>query len=159
MLPYLFVGYFCKNHMDVYNRWITPLAIFGIISIVGQFILSLCVDFYTIPTHDANISINRTFYIHIVNAVTGSAFVLWLSKKISCNHFIETLGKGTLLIYLWNGLVNRLLLHILLPPNTESIILTILFHASIFILMLIIFYVLIRIVYETKYLRWIVGKW
>lgn len=84
MLPYLFVGYFCKNHMDVYNRWITPLAIFGIISIVGQFIFSLCVDFYTIPTHDANISINRTFYIHIVNAVTGSAFVLWLSKKISC---------------------------------------------------------------------------
>lgn len=159
MMAYLFVGNYCKNHMDTYNRWITPLALFGVVSIVGQFIISQYVDFYTIPTHDANIRINRTFYIHIINAISGTAFILWLSRKIDHNHILETLGKGTLLVYLWNGLINRLVLNILPSPVSEAVIMCVIYHASVYLLMLLLFYCLIRIIYDTKYLSWIVGKW
>lgn len=110
MLPYLFVGHYCKNNIDTYNNWLRPVAIFGVVSIITQFVISQCVDFYTIPTHDAYIRINKAFYIHIVNALTGSAFVLWISRKIGNNRLLETVGKGTLLIYLWNGLINTLIL-------------------------------------------------
>lgn len=159
MLPYLFLGNFCKKHIDLFNRWITPLAIFGVVSIVGQFIVTQFVDFYTIPTHDANISINRTFYIHIVNVITGTAFILWLSRKINRNHILETFGKGTLLIYLWNGLVNKLVLAVIPYPSGGGIFQQILFHITVYLLIIILFYLLIRLFYETKYLRWIVGKW
>jgi len=117
MLPYLFVGQLCKLNYDKAIKWLPYIALFGSISILSQFILSLFVDFYNIPVHDYNISINRTFPIHIVNAITGSAVVLWLSKKIGVSNFFETLGKGTLLIYLWNGLVNRIVLAIVPYPN------------------------------------------
>lgn len=113
MLPYLFVGHWCRNHMDTVNRWLFPASMLGAMSILIQFVISQYVDFYHIPTHDFYISINKTFYIHIVNALSGSAFVLWLSRKINQNHILETLGKGTLLIYLWNGLINRAVLNII----------------------------------------------
>ena len=161
MLPYLFIAHWCKNHMDTVNRWLFPVGLFGAVSIVIQFVIAHYVDSYHIPTHDFNISINKTFCIHIVNATTGSAFVLWLSRKIDHNHILETLGKGTLLIYLWNGLINRTVLN-LLPlsfHNPDVAILCVCYHATVYILMIIIFYLLIRVIYGTKYLSWIVGKW
>ena len=159
MLPYLFVGHYCRNNMDTYNKWLRPLAIFGVLSIITQFVISQCVDFYTIPTHDAYIRINKTFYIHIVNALTGSAFVLWISRKIGNNRLLETVGKGTLLIYLWNGLINTLILKILPTPQPDSFLLCIIFHLIVFVLMIILFYVLIKLIYDTKNMRWLVGKW
>lgn len=158
MLPYLFVGHYCRNNMDTYNKWLYPLAIFGVLSISIQFIVSLNVDWYSIPTHDAHIRLNKTFYIHIINAITGSAFILWISSKIKDNSFLETLGQGTLLIYLWNGLINVLLLKII-PSPSESIFYSIVFHIFIYILMLFIFYFLIKVIYGSKYINWLVGKW
>lgn len=158
MLPYLFVGHYCRNNMDTYNKWLYPLAIFGVLSISIQFIVSLNVDWYSIPTHDAHIRLNKTFYIHIINAITGSAFILWISSKIKDNSFLETLGQGTLLIYLWNGLINVLLLKII-PSPSESVFYSIVFHIFIYILMLFIFYILIKIIYGSKYINWLVGKW
>lgn len=158
LLPYLFVGHYCKNHIDIVSRWLWLFALIGVISIGAQFVLSQFVSFYSIPTHDANISINKTFYIYIVNVITGSAFVLWLSKKIDHNHILETLGKGTLLIYLWNSLINRIVIDII-PHNSTSIFHECLFHLFVFVLILVLFYLLIRIIYGTKKLSWIVGKW
>lgn len=158
MLPYLFVGHYCKNHMDIVNRRLWLFAFIGVISIGAQFVFSQFVSFYTIPTHDANIWINKTFYIHIVNVITGSAFVLWLSKKINHNHILETLGKGTLLIYLWNGFINRIAINII-PHNLVSIVHECLFYILVYIFMLVLSYLLIRIIYGTKKLSWIVGKW
>ncbi len=161
MLPYLFVGCYFKNHMDTVNRWLFPVGLFGAVSIVIQFVIAHYVDSYHIPTHDFYISINKTFYIHIINAISGSAFVLWLSRKINQSHILETLGKGTLLIYLWDGLINRIVIRIFPPPfhNSDSILLCVFYHATVFILMLVVFYILIRCIYGTKYLSWIVGKW
>lgn len=160
MLPYLFVGHWCRNHMDTVNRWLFPASMLGAMSILVQFVISQYVDFYHIPTHDFYISINKTFYIHIVNALSGSAFVLWLSRKINQNHILETLGKGTLLIYLWNGLINRAVLNII-PHfnNPDNVIMCVCFHTTIYIVILGVFYLLIRVIYGTKYLSWIVGKW
>ena len=160
MLPYLWIGHFCKNHQDRMNFWIPRLGVIGFLAIGVQFILSLNSDIYSIPIHDANININRFFYIHIFNAVTGSAFVLWISSKIDKNNFIETLGRGTLLIYLWNGLVNRTILMMVTPLyNDDAIWHCILFHLSVFMIMIAVYFCLVNLIYETKYLRWLVGKW
>lgn len=162
MLPYLFLGHYCKNHPETMSRYLFPMGLFGIISIVLQFIISQCGDFYKLPIHDYHISINRTFYIHIINAVTGSAFVIWLSQRIRENRFLETMGKGTLLVYLWNELINRLVLRIPYIQqfyNSNSILSCIVFHLLVFSLLLIVFYLLIKLVYGSKYLSWMVGKW
>ena len=159
MLPYLFLGQLCRQYYETVSKWLPYIALFGAISILGQFVVSQFVDSYSIPVHDFNISINRTFPIHIVNAVTGTAVVLWLSKAISKSKFFETLGKGTLLIYLWNGLVNRVVLAVVPYPNGGGILQQIIFHSIVYILILVLFYLLVKLVYETKCLRWMVGKW
>lgn len=159
MLPYLFLGQLCKKHYDKVCKWLPYIALFGVISILGQFVVSQFVDSYSIPVHDFNISINRTFPVHIVNAVSGTAIVMWLSKVINKSKFFETLGKGTLLIYLWNGLVNRLVLSVVPYPNGGGILQQIVFHSIVYFVILVLFYLLVKLVYETKYLRWMVGKW
>lgn len=162
MLPYLFIGNQCKNHTDQIERYLFPLGLFGVFSIVIQFILSTCTSGYSIPTHDVYISNTRFFYIHIINVLSGSAFVIWLSRKIGSDRFLETLGKGTLLVYLWNELINRIILSVLPTRyiyHEESFLSCLLFHALVYVLLLSTFYLLIKVIYGTKYLSWIVGKW
>ena len=84
------------------------------------------------------------------------------SRRIGSSRFFETLGKGTLLVYLWNGLINRLILsaipirHIY---NGGSVLSCVLFHSLVFTLLLLAFYLLIKAFYSTKFLSWMVGKW
>jgi len=159
MLPYLFLGSFCKKHQREMNKWLYPVALFGLISISCQFAFSQIVDFYNIPQHDLNIGINKSFLIHIVNVVSGTALVLLISKKIGNNIFLETLGRGSLLAYLWNGLVNRPITAILPSPNPESIAKCATYYFSVYVILLVVMYLLIKLIYDTKYLQWMVGKW
>ena len=162
MLPYLFLGHYCKNQPFQFKKYLFPIAIFGVITIALQFVLSISCDFYKLPTHDYYISINRTFPIHIVNAISGTAFIMWLSQKIGTNRFLETMGQGTLLIYLWNELVNRLILRVLpidLIYDSNSILSCLLFHFLVLSLLFLLFFILIKIVYNCKSLSWLVGKW
>lgn len=161
MMPYLFIGYYCKTHQDKLNCWLKPLAIFGFFSIVSQFVISQFSASFYIPTHDFNISIGRNFCLHIVNAITGSAFVLWIAKIIGKNNYLEVMGKGTLLVYLWNGLINRLVLNILPSPvwYPDSLLVCGIYHMVVYVSLLIIFYFLIRLIYDRKSLSWLVGKW
>lgn len=159
MLPYIYVGQYWRNNKEIIAKWLPYIAMFGIVSITFQLILSQLVSFYYIPTHDFDISINYTFPIHIINAISGTASVLWLSQKIQNNYFLETMGKGTLLIYLWNGLVNRSIIRLLPYPDGGGILQQTVFYAGVYLLELGVFYCLVRIIYDSKYLRWIVGKW
>ena len=162
MLPYLFIGNLCKNHTDQVDRYLLPLGLFGVISIIIQFIITQHINGYSIPTHDVYISNTHFFYIHIINVLSCSAFVIWLSKKLDSNRFIETMGKGTLLVFLWNELINRRILAILPTKyiyHEDSPISCLLFHGMVFLLLLGTFYLLIKVIYGTKYLSWMVGKW
>lgn len=162
MLPYLFIGNLCKNHTEQIDRYLLPLGLFGVISIIIQFIITRTFDGYSIPTHDVYIKNTHFFYIHIINVLTLSAFVIWFSKKVDSNRFFETMGMGTLLVYLWNEMINRLILSILPTRyiyHEDSFLSCLLFHCLVFILLLLTFYSLIKLIYGTKYLSWMVGKW
>ncbi len=162
MLPYLFIGNLCKSHQELVGRYLLPLGVFGVISIVLQSTVLQHISGYKIPTQDVYISNCHFFYIHIINVITGSAFVIWISKKIGSNRFFETMGKGTILVYLWNELVNRLILKILPAQHIyheESFFSCLLFHCLVFSLVLLSFFFLIKAIYGTKYLSWMVGKW
>ena len=159
MLPYLFLGSYCKNHQDEMNKWLCPLALFGLVSISCQFAFSQIVNFYSIPQHDLNIGINKSFLIHIINVVSGTALVLYVSKKIGNNNFLETLGRGSLLAYLWNGLINRPIIIILPSPDSDSIVKCAIYYLFVYVIMLVVMYLLIKLIYDTKYLQWMVGKW
>lgn len=160
MLPYLFIGFHLKDNTINIDRYLFPLAAFGVISILFQFIITNSSDFYRIPTHDVYIQNVHFFYIHFINVISGSAFIIWVSKKIDHNHFLEVLGKGTLLIYLWNELINRLIVRILSPIyNSNSNVMCCIFHLLVYIFLIISFYYITKIIYNHKYLNWIVGKW
>ena len=115
---------------------------------------------YKLPSIDQYISVSAwSFPIHIVNSISGTAFVVYISKLIGDSKFLQTLGKGTLLLYLGNGLfqtIATLLAYEMIPTTTYLSYLMI--HFVAYLLCIGIGYVTVKIVYGTKYLSWLVGK-
>ena len=161
LTPYLFVGNQLKTHNLLDNdKLLKYLAIFGFNIIVFQMILGHWLG-YVIPSHDFTICIKLwNFPIHIINSITGTALVLWVSKNIVHSRFLNTLGMGTLLIYLWNGIVYRSIIRILYSfYDPDSLIKCALFHVSALLLCFVTFYYIVIFIYNHKSLNWIVGKW
>lgn len=161
LIPYLYLGILAKGRMDKIEKYIKPVAVCGIIMILVENILANK-GIWRIPSQDASIELTLVnFPVQFVNVLSGTAFVLWLSKKITRCNFFKTLGMGSLLVYLWNGQVLMLyamfLLHIGFQPHDRYI--GFFFYMAVIILSCISFYFLIRIVYRNKYLKWIVGKY
>ena len=113
------------------------------------------------PSIDAYIGVSeKTFPIHIINSISGTAFVVYVSKSIGSSSFLQTLGKGTLLLYLGNGLFQTIatkLAYSMIPATTYLNCLMI--HLVAYLFCIGIGYVAVKIIYDTKYLQWIVGKW
>lgn len=87
MVPYLFVGEWCKNNMGIVEKWLKPIAIAGAISIVIQNIICQ-LGFFSLPEHDHAICLSfKNFSVHVINSISGTAFVFWISQIISktCN--------------------------------------------------------------------------
>ena len=160
LLPYLAFGAYLKNNKDILDKYLKPIALFGGISITVQWILSV-MGVGPLPSIDAYIGVSeKTFPIHIINSISGTAFVVYVSKLIGSSSFLQTLGKGTLLLYLGNGLFQTIatkLAYSMIPATTYLSCLVI--HLVAYLLCIGIGYVAVKIIYGTKYLRWIVGKW
>jgi len=160
MLPYLYIGFLLKGKNALIDKWLRPLAIFGVISIVLQTILKEAIG-YHLPTQDFNINI--TVYdsiIHFVNVITGTAFVWYLAKKLQNVYFLKEFGVGSLLGYLINGYVYIILFRLFgFYHNPDNTVHCVLFHIASYFVAVTIVFCLIQIVYKNKYLKWIVGKW
>ena len=113
------------------------------------------------PSLDAYIRVSeKTFPIHIINSISGTAFVIYVSKLTKGCKFLQTLGKGTLLLYLGNGLFQTLATktaYALIPTTTYLHCLSL--HVFAYILCISIGLVAVKIVYGSRYLSWIVGKY
>lgn len=160
LLPYLFGGVMLQKHFDQYEHYIKPLAIVALVALTLQTLLNTFCGF-PFPVHDANIGISfKSFPLHVVNVVLGTSLVFYISQKIAHNNFLQVMGKGTLLVYLLDVTVENMALSVCSPIyNNTSLLTCVLFHGASFALSIVIFYLLIRITYSTKYLSWIVGKW
>lgn len=160
MMPYLTIGVYLKKHMSFLEQYLNKLAIIGFILLLFQTISSWLIGTPLI-VHDANIGVSfKSFPVHIINVLLGTCFIFGVSKTISKCGFLQTMGKGTLLVYLVDGTVERISLSLCSPLyNHSNVWACISFHFISFALSILIFYLLIKIIYSTKYLSWIVGKW
>lgn len=102
LLPYLLLGVHLKFYPEYLELHLNRIGLIGIITLLVEWILHI-IGLILMPSHDANISISfLSFPIHIVNVILGTAAVLYISKKINKNSFLQTMGMGTLLAYLLN---------------------------------------------------------
>ena len=161
LLPYFALGAYLKNHKDLLDKYLKPIAIFGGISVTAQWILHITLGGVPFPSLDAYIHVSeKTLPIHIINSISGTAFVIYVSKLTKGCKFLQTLGKGTLLLYLGNGLFQTLATktaYALIPQTTHLHCLIL--HIFAYILCISIGLVAVKIVYGSRYLSWIVGKY
>lgn len=96
---------------------------------------------------------------YVLLAYSGSLFIVSISKYIKYSSFLEKFGKQSLLVYCTHGLFLNVLLEFtnryILSPN--SIGRALLFYVFVAMLTLLCCYFTIM-VFETKYLSWILGK-
>lgn len=162
LLPYLAFGAYLKDHKDLVEKYLKPIALVGGLSISIQWVLGiLCGGGYKMPSIDRYISVSLwSFPIHICNSISGTAFIVYISRLIGGCKFLQNIGKGTLLIYLGNGLFQTIATtaaYSMIPTTTYLSCLII--HLVAYLLCMAIGFVAVKIVYGTKYLSWIVGKW
>ena len=161
LIPYLFIGRLIRIYCLWDNLKLLRFSaiVFSLIIIIQVFLSSL--EIYVIPSHDHSICITfENFPIHVLNSILGTFFIIYISKRISCSRFLSTLGTGTLIIYLLNGVVYRSIIRISYSIyNSDNLLLCVFFHFFTFILCYVVFYLLVRVVYRYRSLSWIVGKW
>jgi len=160
MLPYLWAGVICRRHQAIFDSLLGYAALLGAMAIAAVHIVA-CIGQYRVPTHDLYIIVSlKTFPIHLITAFGGTALVLWLSKKIKYGGFLKTIGGGSILCYLWNEIVYRSILKIMMPLYSQTPPLRlVMFHGCAYFICIVIFYYLIKLVYGTKMLSWMVGRY
>lgn len=160
MLPFIYIGNLLKQYHSQIGKYMPCMAIVGAILIVTENLVHWIYGI-SIPVLDAGINI--PYYLiplHFLNAICGTALILWISKKLQ-NHgtWLIRVGSYTLVFYLWNAPIHPLIIHFMQPfYNPNSIPICLLFHTISLILCIIASYYVSRLIYETKYLKWIVGK-
>lgn len=160
LLPFIWGGHLLKGKIETYEKTIKWVAIVAIPVLVVERFLEWRIHF-PMPIVDFNIGVDMISWpIHFVNVFLGTSLTFYISKKIQKNNFFTHMGKGSLLIYLVNVFVILLSLKLLTPCfNASSLLISMLYYAMTFTFSVIIFYLLIKIIYEHKEFSWLVGKW
>lgn len=114
-----------------------------------------------IPVQDYYISLSlKSFPLHIVNALSGTAFVIYIAKHVGNHRLLLTMGYGSLFVYLFDEPVQKGAAQIVLGSGISGSTATMLLaDLAAWIVSAVIFYLLIKIVYRNKWLSWMVGKW
>jgi fucose 4-O-acetylase-like acetyltransferase len=156
MVPYLFVGEWCRNNMEHVDKWLKPVAIAGAISILLQNVVCR-LGFFSLLEHDFGICLSfRNFPVHVVNSIMGTTFIFWVSRNICegkkfCTGLLCVLGAGTLVIYLWNGIVYRTIIRTLMPLYMlDRLLYSLAFHVLALVLCYAAFYFITRLIYGRK---------
>lgn len=156
MLPYLCIGNIARLYIEQVNRYLPYLSIAGIIILFSEYMLCL-----PMPIHDYYIGISlKSAPVHIFNVFAGSFAILGISKKIGSCSVLQNIGQGTLLVYLLNECVVKTVIISFKPIYSNFYGPTlVIYHLVLFVICLLVFYILIRFIYGTKYLSWLVGKY
>lgn len=156
MLPYLCFGNLAKKYMDKVDKILPKVAIAGGLLLLVEYFANI-----PMPHLDYDVSVSMlSFPVHVVNVFAGTFLILWVSKLIGKNQVLLSIGKGTLLIYLMNECVLKAVLQMLSPVyDARNTFACLSYYFATYVLVAAIFYILIRVVYGTKYLSWIVGKY
>lgn len=156
LTPYLCIGMLLKNNQNIIN-YIKVSCVF-IISLILTIVLShidiLHIDyFYHVPAiSQMFININPSMFISLtILSVTGSIFILGISKWISSNRIIEYFGKNSLIFYCIHVFIlNILIRHFAVDGEWFKIVFIYFVTIS---LCCMVSYVL-----NLKYIRCIIGK-
>ena len=92
LMPYLAFGYYLKNHRNAIEMHLGKWAALGSVLILVENIL-YHTPYFALPWQDYNINI--TFYnfpLHIVTALTGSATVVYVARKLCKLQVLSKLG-------------------------------------------------------------------
>lgn len=167
MIPFLGVGYFARiiksfdfKHLkgDILadkNLSILSIPYFGLI-ILWQ-VLGLGLG---LPAVDSFIDIHYiTCVFHIIFAISGSALILLICKKLKHISILNLIGRQSLFVYLTHAFIAVSLMKLweLIFGLPTSMIGAVIFYSSIFTLTLFLLIIGCRIM-ETKYLKWTVGQ-
>lgn len=92
LLPYLAIGYYLKAHTEFITNNLGKLAIFGSAFILLENVL-WHTPYFALPWQDENINIDfQTFPMHIITALSGSALIVYIAKKLTKIKVLTTLG-------------------------------------------------------------------
>lgn len=108
LLPFLYMGCCLKKKMNKIEPFLKPIGIIGIFLIAIETLL--CNKGYfdrPFLAHGINVYLYNS-PIHFVNVIGGTSFIFWLSKKVSNIEFLCTIGRGSLFMFLWNGVFIRI---------------------------------------------------
>ncbi len=160
LIPYLYMGFLAKGNLEKIEPIMKPVALIGVVIIPVQVLLDIK-GFYHMPFNDNGIHVSLlNFPIHYLNVFCGTAIVILISRTIEKCAFIKTLGMGSLLCYLWNGLLLMLFITLIrnigFNPNEQYT--GWIFYMIAVMLSYIAAYVLVLLVYNNKCLKWLVGK-
>lgn len=160
MLPFLFIGNLAKQYNEKVKRYLPLMAKIGSVVIILESIAKWTMGI-PVPILDASIAVPYYYVpLHFLNAITGSALLIVISRSLVQYKWLSEIGKYTLLIYLWNGVIHPIVIHFLTPfYDNNSILSLIVFHSISLSLCVIVSYWTSKVIYETKYLNVIVGKW
>lgn len=164
LLPYLYIGDILKTGMVKVGKYLKYAALAWLLLVPLQVVLHYRGILF-LPTLDKSILVSLdNFYQHFLNVILGSAMIFQVSRWIAgvCKgRILQTFGVGTLLIYLINEPQQRFVLRIMMPfYNPDfSILQSVIFQVSAHLLCFFIFYWLVKVVYDSRYLSKLVGKW
>jgi len=160
LLFWLCVGNVAKDYKATIKKWLVPIGIFGIVSILIQNVCRIHFGWF-IPTLDAFITIHwRDLPLHVINVVTGTTALIMIAQWLSKCQVLNVFGKGSLLIYLLDGSVRIIVINLTRQWYvSDNIWLCLSYHFAGYVMSFVIFYVLIKLIYNHRALSWIVGKW
>lgn len=150
VLIFLIVGNNIKGHkVDIWNRlqWIyIPLLIIVIFSGIGVPYITnrVCVSLYQMP-------------IVLILALTGTLCIIGISKRINTSRILEYLGRNSLVIYLAHFIFYRIYLSIVVDWFNLSWLISLGLFLGVIVANVATCCLLARIL-NTRYLKWVLGK-
>lgn len=161
-LPFLYIGFKIKGiDFDKYPQKIVIISLVGGIILLIQLICTLKGVFH-IPFQDHGVYVTfLNWPLHFLNVICGSIIIFTIARKIGKNHFLSNLGYGSLLAYLMNGFMLKSFMYMLIQlgfiPHNQLV--GFFFYLIVITLSLLSINFMIRLIYNSPRLSWIVGKW
>lgn len=159
MLPYLFVGQEAKHNNVAFERWLRPVALLYFIVLPLQ-IVAQSKFVFDVPYHDAYICLSMyNWPIHVITALSGTAVVILISRKIGGCKLLNQFGQYTLITYLTHTIFIIGVVQVFQNYLPHGIIwLDCIMYVCTFIVTVVCTYCLAKFIYSSKYTRWIIGK-
>ena len=154
-LFFVTIGYVMKKNELWYNLSMKYSILLFPVSLLVLFTLNL-----PLPILDANVSNVGALYIPIILIVTlsGSFFLLFIARKISSNYILEYFGKNSIIIYGLHFTPLMWIIKVFSQYITPNNLVTMIIYTILIYITLLLILVLIIQLFNTKYLKWIIGK-